>query len=168
MATPTYTAIASQTVTVAAASITFSSIPGTFRDLILVSMPRSVTNACVEAFRFNGDTGSNYRMQSLRSSGTSFQVSKTSDNFMFAAIGAGFSNIAAGAITTMHILDYSATDKHKCVLIRTGNAQGSGFLGTAQTSGRWVDTAAITSLTIHTNSANVEVGSTFALYGVIA
>jgi hypothetical protein len=45
----------------AAASVTFSSIVGTYRDLLLVSQLGHVSNNDIR-IRFNSDTGSNYNM----------------------------------------------------------------------------------------------------------
>jgi hypothetical protein len=55
----TYVAIAEQTLGTAAASVTFSSIPGTYTDLVLVL---SVQDASGNTFalQFNGDTSTNY------------------------------------------------------------------------------------------------------------
>jgi hypothetical protein len=57
----TYEAIATQTLGSAAASVTFSSIPGTYTDLVIVCTPLRVTAGAEElVFQFNSDTGSNY------------------------------------------------------------------------------------------------------------
>jgi hypothetical protein len=62
MPTSTYTALANLTLGTAASSITFSNIPATYRDLILITSARSSTTATgVDAIflRYNSDTGSN-------------------------------------------------------------------------------------------------------------
>jgi hypothetical protein len=64
----------------------------------------------------------------------------------------------------MSVMDYSATDKHKSVLIRNNDA-GTGTM--AQVS-RWPIMSAITTVAISMNTGSFAVGSTFALYGVKA
>ena len=65
-------------------------------------------------------------------------------------------------IATASFMDYSATDKHKTVLIRA-NHPGE----TVACAGRWANTAAITSITINTASTFV-IGSVFSLYGIVS
>ena len=55
----TMTPIATNTLTAVASSVTFSSIPSTYTDLVLV-LQGSFDSADDVRFRFNGDTGSNY------------------------------------------------------------------------------------------------------------
>ena len=65
------------------------------------------------------------------------------------------------------IMDYSATDKHKTVLVRGNYDQPSvGRFVEAQAS-RWANTAAINSIAVSSTS-NLGVGSRIDLYGVIA
>jgi len=54
--TDTYRPLATITLGSTASSITFSSIPATYRDLIIVGNPLGAEAAA----RFNGDSGSNY------------------------------------------------------------------------------------------------------------
>jgi hypothetical protein len=75
----TYTPIATQTLGSAAASVTFSSIPQGYTDLILVCSPVSTTGSNTFMWiRYNSDTGSNYSLTSMRGNGstaTSFRLS---------------------------------------------------------------------------------------------
>jgi hypothetical protein len=63
-------------------------------------------------------------------------------------------------------MDYSATNKHKTVLVRADNANSI----TMAHAARWANTSAITSivLTSFEGAGNFAIGSTFSLYGVIA
>jgi hypothetical protein len=60
-------------------------------------------------------------------------------------------------------MDYSVTDKQKTVLSRTNSS-----FGTDITAGRWASTSAITSVTVYPSSGDFEIGSTFALYGIVS
>jgi hypothetical protein len=96
-------------------------------------------------------------------------VGTSSANSSYAESGNG---IAIGVVTnssTMasfftNIMDYSATDKHKSTLSRSG--QGNGWVFAS--SGRWANTAAITSLQIIEPSQTITSGTTLSLYGVVA
>lgn len=161
MGTPTYTAIASQTLTSSASSVTFSSIPGTFRDLVLVAQA-TTTGATTRAIRlqFNSDTGSNYSVVNMSGDGSS--ASSTTSTTTSFTVGPCAMTIVGQGI--MQIMDYSATDKHKSVLTRNDNAEGS-LTAYAQ---RWANTSAVTSIYLFPNLDSFAAGSTFSLYGVSA
>lgn len=158
MPTPTYTALASVTLSASASEVVFSGLPQTFRDLILVCEGTAST-ATGLVFQANGDTGSNYsevvaygdgsNPYSSSSSGTSFQVGRFDTN---------------RAMATTQFMDYSATDKHKTMLVRYGSASVATYMRAA----RWASTSALTSIRITTQSGTFSSGSTFNLFGVIA
>lgn len=157
MPTPTYKALATKTLTGTATSVTFSSIPGTYRDLILVVNGAASTqdNATLT---FNGDTTSaNYSYMTMRGDGSA----------VTAATGTGglVSTFTTGRfVTSVQIMDYSATDKHKTRLSRDDIAS---FHARAWVS-RWANTAAVTSMVYSAATGNFSIGTTFSLYGVIS
>ena len=159
MPTATYTPLATVTLGSAAASVTFSSIPATYRDLILVIGGGSASGQNIY-IRNNGDTGSNYSYVWMVGTGsTTISQSGTRDA---ATVGSMF-NSQGNAI--IQLMDYSATDKHKTYLGRSGNAANETFAGAS----RWANTAAITSMVVFlAGSANWNSATTFSLYGVIA
>ena len=156
MPTPTYTPLATVTLGSSASSVTFSSIPATYRDLVVVGDYTGSTIALV-LMRFNGDTGANYSAVEMagQSAGA---ISNTATNINFGAI-----YNANKTTITSQIMDYSATDKHKTVLRRYGNAAQSEV---AAAAGRWANTAAITTIAVVCNSGTFSSGSTFNLYGI--
>jgi hypothetical protein len=139
-----------------ASSVTFSSIPATYRDLIVQGyiMPfGNVINA-----KINNSDSNFSRVRMAGDGSTFFSDSGTDRN-----IGDNFG--ATAAITfKWQLMDYSATDKHKTNLIRIGSASGRVF-AFAQ---RWAETTAINSITIEANSGSFSLGTTLSLYGVIA
>jgi hypothetical protein len=145
-----------------ATSVTFSSIPATYRDLILV-VSGLTTTTTVDALtiRFNSDTGSNYSNVTMTGDGSSAaSASSTNTAALAGVIGNG-----ATSVNVISVMDYSATDKHKTVIGR-GNVPN---WGTRAAASRWANTAAITSALVRTNSdLTFTAGSTFSLYGVIA
>ena len=167
MPTPTYVPLATLTLSSADGSITFSSIPATYRDLILLHSVKHTFAGSISVrdtgVRFNGDTGSNYSEVLMYGTGSSTASNSATRSSIQLVYGMASSNFQLGV---MQIMDYSATDKHKSVLYRTGAGNDDNY-GTFAGAFRWANTAAVTSLSI-TPSGSYEViaGSTFSLYGV--
>jgi hypothetical protein len=69
----TYEPISTQTLGTAVSSITFSSIPQTYTDLVLIAYSSTTTVASSEINKltFNSDTGSNYSTTTLGGDGSS-------------------------------------------------------------------------------------------------
>ena len=158
MPTPTYTALATRTLTSTAASVTFSSIPATYRDLIVIYQGSTSAVAGVIA-RVNGDSGSNYTLVRMIGNSSGAISSAATDSY-FPMV---YSGNPQSALSILQIMDYSATDKHKSALTRTTHTSQSVVEALAS---RWANTAAITSIAI--SGGTFTVGSTFSLYGVIA
>lgn len=162
MATPTYELIDSQVLSTSAASVTFSSIPATYRDLVLVV--DIIPTAAYERVyvRFNSDTGSNYNGVYARGNGTTATSGSGTDTSIINA------NITAligeKTLLKLEVLDYSATDKHKTALARANNADYATDMGAY----RWANTSAITAVEVFTTVISYAAGSTFYLYGVAA
>ena len=161
MPTPTYTALATVTLGSSASSVTFSSIPATYRDLVLVYNGKATAGGSGNRMRVNGDTGGNYALVRMYgyTGGTGSDVYTS---------GVGYFDVSAmntsdGNMSIMQFMDYSATDKHKTVLFRN---QESGMLAVLASAGRWANTAAITTINVFAASAQFASGSTFALYGI--
>ena len=155
MPQPTYTPLATVTLGASASSVTFSSIPATYRDLILVVNAIDSDTALL-GLRFNGIT-TGYSRVFMFGSGSTTSSSVQTDEFVGGASTGGTLNI-------IQLMDYSATDKHKTSLTRYGNTTG----GVIAQAGRWADTSAITSVLVNLTSGTFTSGATFNLYGVIA
>jgi hypothetical protein len=170
MPTATYTALATVTLGSAASSVTFSSIPGTYRDLILVVNGSSSANSFVSV-RFNGDSGTNYGYLSMIGANTAYSNSATHDQLYLAD-----NQQKANALYQIQvsIMDYPATDKHKTALTRTSSQTAILSGGAVETAAvyasahRWANTAAITSVAVNNLTGNFNSSTTFNLYGVIA
>ena len=162
MPTPTYTALATRTLTAAAASVTFSSIPATYRDLVYVISGDLVSATATDVLlRVNSDSGSNYsRIVAFAGNNNAISgVSETRTSFACWFATTGISNSIG------QIMDYSATDKHKTLLSRQNGTQFG--LGISMQGQRWANTAVITSLAFSTSN-NFASGTTFSLYGIVA
>jgi hypothetical protein len=159
MPTPTYTPLATVTLTSSASSVTFSNIPATYRDLIVVSSPITTNNNTDFLLRLNSDGGSNYFHVTMEGPIASGAGTRT-------GLLSGF-KITGSSITTSitQIMDYSATDKHKTALNRWNDGAGSYVWALAT---RWANTNAVNTISAVLASGSFSSGSTFSLYGVIA
>ena len=153
--TDTYRPLATVTLGSAASSVTFSSIPATYRDLIVVIEGTTATNFNLTT-QVNSDTGNNYSTVEANgsSSGTQSFANTSLDRFYAASMQTARTNV------TYQFMDYSATDKHKTVLVRNG----VGGDRTSMVAGRWASTAAITSIFFY--GGTFAAGSNFSLYGI--
>lgn len=160
----TYTAIATQTLGSAAASVTFSSIPSTYTDLVLVCNLVSTSASANITATVNGDTGSNYSQTYLSGDGSSANSARNSNiaSMNFVWTGASLNNTVGNAI--MQFMNYSNTTTNKTVLTRYNVAAGE----TTTTANLWRNTAAISTIALATTSNTWATGSTFSLYGILA
>ena len=159
----TYTPIATTTLGSDQASVTFSSISGTYTDLVLVcSIQQSGTDDF--SIRFNGDTGSNYSRTTLWGDGTSGGSYRSSNATQITVSYYGYPPSAASTFGTeiINIQNYSNTTTYKTVVARANNAG----TGTDATVGLWRSTSAITEVLVRINAGNLKSGSTFTLYGI--
>ena len=167
MPTATYTPLATVTLGTTAASVTFSSIPATYRDLILVCSLRATVSNQLALFRVNGDSGSNYSYVSLTGRGNDTAVSLSgTGTAAYATLDASPASATnAQTLSTIQFMDYSATDKHKTFLSRAGGVSAT-FNATEALAQRWANTSAITSIVFSMTSGSFVSGATFALYGI--
>jgi len=162
MPTNTYTALATVTLASTAATVTFSSIPATYRDLILVGSGTASGSGIDIGARLNSDSGSNYTQVAMFAIDNGSIGSSSSTETYF---GAGRFSASRANFQTQ-FLDYSA-DKHKTILTRYDDAS----VVTVARAARWASTSAINSISLFNSSGNGQVfaiGTTFSLYGVIA
>lgn len=156
----TYDLLDSVTLSSSASSVTFSSITQDYRDLIFVAV--STTSAGGSRFgRVNGDSGTNYSYVMMQTDGSSAGSYKNSTDRLYQDFTTSASTTVP-ATAIWQFMDYSATDKHKTLLMRDGGADKA-VQALAQ---RWANTSAITSLTFSTNTGNFNAGSQFSIYGV--
>jgi hypothetical protein len=164
----TYKPIATQTLGSAAASVTFSSIPATYTDLILIfNGGKSLVGSSVD-FRFNSDSGSNYSFTELYGNGSSAGSSRVS-NVTYGSLA--YNNVPDSGLTStiiMNIMNYSNTTTNKTAVSRNGQI-GTTYPGTGAIVNLWRSTTAINTITLSNSSAaDFVTGSTFTLYGIKA
>lgn len=159
----TYEPIATTTLGSAAADVTFSSIVGTYTDLVLVVNGGIVNSSQDLSLRFNSDSGTNYSdtsLQGFAGGATSSRQSNTNKMYLD----------EAGAPTTLvgtyiiNVFNYSNSTTYKTVISRFSNGGSTA----SALVGLWRSTSAITSIIVAATSGNLLSGSTFTLYGIKA
>jgi hypothetical protein len=167
----TYTAIQTVNVTSAASLVTFSSIPGTYTDLILEgSWFRVTSNGNNLGMRLNNDTTSNYSNTYIEADGSTGSSGRNSNQTAarIAAIGGGFTLSATESLPiTIQFNSYSNATTYKTALTRYG--QASTVAGASVASYR--NTAAINTIELSAYSPGTGqfgAGSVFTLYGIKA
>ena len=161
----TYTPIASATIGTATATVTFSSIPQTYTDLVISYEGTSaVANG---GLRFNSDTAGNYSFQRFFGEGAGGAASADGTaNATYAGImiaSTGRTNAVA------NIMNYSNTTTYKSTISTglTNSAEATKY-NVSFFTGNWRSTSAITAVSVFTASGTFSVGSTFNLYGILA
>jgi hypothetical protein len=153
----------------AASSVTFSSIPQTYTHLQIRGICKTTTsgsNIASIGGRFNSDTGSNYAKHFLNGSGSAgASGGSASQTSMFFGTESPAGPTSVFASNVIDILDYANTNKYKTTRSFSGADQnGSGFVQFM--SGLWMNTVAVTSITILAGVDNFDQYSSFALYGI--
>lgn len=171
-----YESIASATGTGSSATITFSSIPGTYQHLQLRFLGRNTGTGTVLQdvyVQINGNTtSSNYAYHGIYGDGTT-AATKGVTNLAGCYVESSLlqSGGTSGALTAgiLDIHDYASTTKNKTLRWIVGSNQNNAT-ATNQSislySGLFAQTGAITSLSIITASNSWSTNSTFALYGI--
>jgi len=161
----TYVAIATNTLGSTASSVTFSSIPATYTDLVAVvnaSVTAGGVNLCLN---INGDTTATYSETYVTGNGSaaeSARLNATETTFKIPYYG--YMTTSPG-VYTINIMNYANTTTYKTILARANNAAN----GLSAMAGLWRATpAAINQLVFTTASSTFTAGSTFTLYGIAA
>jgi hypothetical protein len=164
MATPTYIPLATITLGSADSSIVFSSIPATYRDLVLVQNSKMTSGTSLySSLTLNGDSGSNYSSINMVGLGSGTPTSGTGAGQPASYPNFGqLESTSEFMLAVLQFFDFSATDKHKSMLFRANLASQN----VNAIASRWANTAAITSITITANGSTFAIGSTFSLYGI--
>lgn len=157
----TYTPIATTTLGSNAASYTFSSIPSTYTDLIIVVYGTATGSGSNAYVQYNADTSSNYSNLYMYGSGSSAisgtNTTQTQANF-------GYVNATYGT-SICQIQNYANSNVYKTFLGKWNNTD---VLVAASVS-TWRSTSAITSILVGCGSGNSFItGTSITLYGIAA
>ena len=163
MATSTYTPLYTTTISGTSTSSVSITIPAGYTDLRIVFNGSNTVGGTYALFgQLNSDTGSNYSSTRLTGNGSAASSSRTSSqNYLFF----GWTSSGTQGTITVDLMNYSNATTYKTTISRGNDTAGN--LGAFVNL--WRNTAAITSLTLISESAsNFSNGSTFSLYGISA
>ena len=161
----TYEPIATTTLGSAAASITFSSIAGTYTDLRLVLAPISTGASSYNAdLNFNSDTGSNYSVTNVIGDGSTASSTQFSNQTKIRFTYNGITPSAKPSFYTFDIFSYAGSTNKTCLNTASEDQNGTGWV--MRQVGLWRNTSAITSITLAIISTTFAAGTTATLYGI--
>ena len=158
----TYVALATQTLSSTASSVTFSSISQGYTDLVIIISGNGASTQSYQ-LQFNGEvTGTNYSLTYLLGDGSAASSGRQTNQAYMNAIGRQGTGSEFGT-SLINLQNYSNTSTFKTVIARGGVASAL----TIATVGLWRNTAAISTILITPESGgNINSGSTFSLYGI--
>ena len=158
-------------------SITFSSIPSTYKHLQIRALARTdngTTGGSSMNMQFNSDTATNYSRHFFEV----YSIGSTTTPDVFGGTNANYitvSTVSTGGVpssifgaSVIDILEYGNTSIYKTARSVGGydnNGNGSGYAYAQFASGNWRSNSAITSITL-TGNGNFVQYSSFALYGI--
>jgi hypothetical protein len=166
--TNSYESIATANGTGASGTITFSSIPSTYKHLqirYIARMDAAIVNTDF-FYSINGvTTAASYAYHRLGGTGVfAFSQANTSDRSVGVTNGA---NAGADMMATgiLDILDYTDTNKNRTIRNFVGqDRNGTGLV--ALYSNLYMSTTVVSSISLVTQSGNWTTTSSFALYGI--
>jgi hypothetical protein len=168
-----FESIATATGTGSSSSLTFSSIPSTYKHLQIRLLTRANSgsgNNAVVGLQFNSDTSASYTRHQLRGDGSSTSAfGNTGNTNAFVTSGsAGVGALAnAMGVSIIDIQDYASTTANKTVRSFTGMDLNSVDGQILLTSSLWINTAAINAITVlHPSGQNFTTSTVASLYGI--
>jgi len=166
MATATYVPIATQTLSTAASSITFSSIPSTYTDLrIVITATPSSSAVGYTSIYFNTDnTGTNYSLTYLEGNGFSASSGNFTNN---GTLAVGDFNVMSSTIpntTQIDVFSYAGSTYKTVLSANSGDFNGTGTV--FRMVGLWRSIAAINQLVLKPAGGNFNSGTTATLWGI--
>jgi len=163
----TYEPIATQTLSSATSNITFTSISSAYTDLILIVVPKTSTGDYLRLRVGNGsiDTGSNYSQTDLVGNGSSAgSYGYTGNNRLSIQVESTIPTAQFEANTIIHLQNYRNSTTYKSMLWRTNKASGA----VEACVGLWRSTSAINTISVFTETYNLQIGTIATLYGIAA
>jgi len=162
----TYTLIATASVGGLTAG-TFSSIPQSYTDLVIVCNTRVTSTSDIQAFQVNG-AGSGYDVIYSESTGQTTGTGTAQISYRVNYIP-GTSQSGVWDTSIYHLLNYSQGNTYKTLLTQGAAAANGGFFTQSTVSTYAGATTAVTSLVYGTaNGSTYAANSIIRLYGILA
>jgi len=160
----TYTEIARVTAS-GSAAVSFTSIPATYTDLVLVANTQVASGVSDISIRVNSDTATNYSRTILYGDGSSAASARNTNQTYFQPEVYGYVNTTYSQNMIVQFMNYSNTTTFKTFLSRANNAP----TGLDAIVGLWRSTSAIDRVDVAPVAGAATffaAGSTFSLYGI--
>jgi hypothetical protein len=167
-----YESIATTTLATATATITFSSIPATYKHLQIRAIARNTAAGTASDYillKLNSDTGANYAWHGIGGDGTAagFVASVNRSNLPIGTVWQTSALASSFSAIVCDILDYSNTNKFKTTrTLGGGSTNNVSYEEINFFSGLWRDSVAINRIDLSSSGGNFAQYSTFALYGI--
>lgn len=158
----TYENLATVTTTGSQSAVSFTSISGSYTDLVIVENALGSASAYSSIYFNTDNAGTSYSSTYIFGNGTSASSGRASNQSTFATLDYISSTTPNAHI--YHIQNYSNTTTNKTMLMRYNLSND----GPAAYVGLWRSTAAITTITFTRLSGTYTNGSTYTLYGIKA
>jgi hypothetical protein len=168
MANETYTLIQKTTLNASAASITFSSIPQTFTDLVVMCSLRNATASTAQSgwVKFNGSS-TGYAHKYLGGDGASASSAgdAAATRIYIGQVDGATATANTFANVSIYIPNYTSAN-YKSVSIDGVQETNATTAYATLSAGLWSNTAAITSISLETTAGDYVQYSSASLYGV--
>jgi len=169
-----YESIASATGTGSSGVITFSSIPSTYTHLQIRGLARSTITSSglpiAVLLTINGNsTTTNYITHELRGTGSAAAASSTTGVagvYLNSCVARDGATSGLEGVSIIDIHDYASTTKNKTIRAFTGYDSNDTNGRINLQSGLFINTGAITSITLTAEANNWTTNTVFALYGI--
>ena len=153
--------------------VDFTSISGSYTDLIIVASGYNVTADLSQRIRFNSDSASNYGVTYIGGNGTTASSGRLSNGSgLYANYLTGWTNSSTQPSNwTFHIMDYANSNTYKTCLSRAGTTTGGTYPGVETLVGTWRSTSAITSVSVEAGYGSTHYfasGTIITLFGIQA
>jgi hypothetical protein len=159
------TLIAKNVLGSATASVTFSTIPATYDDLLVICSTRTTRSSATDYVKILPNGGySNVSMRVLRGDGSS--ATSFSGNDLIAINNGDTSTADTFSSTEIYIPNYAGSTNKSMSITTAQETNGSTAL-IELIAGLWSNTTAISSIGLEPNTGpNWKAGSSFFLYGI--
>jgi len=158
----TYTPIATNTLSSTSALVTFSSIPSTYTDLVVIVSGKG-TSLLQVRMSVNNDSSVIYSTTGMSGNGTGAESWRVS-GYPYVSGDYYYSFTPNAGYVQFNLMNYSNTTTFKSFLTRSGE----GSQATMANVSLWRSTAAINRIDITASTSTFAAGTVFTIYGIKA
>lgn len=160
----TYTPIATTTLSSSQSTVTFSSISGSYTDLVVVCSMLATSGTPGPTFKLNNDSSSLYSETTVNGNGSTTYSGRNSNASLMSLYWTAGLNTTDPRVLTIHFQNYANTSVYKTMLSRfsfpSGEVGAFAYL--------YRSTSAINRIDFSVPTSTYAVGSTFTLYGILS